>query len=165
MIGFLKQLASVPLAAFLLIYEAVEALFRRLVLPAIAALARAPVFIELGRAIAALPPYAILILLLAPFAAIEPFKYIGLYWLAEGRLLLGAVTTVAAHLASILICERIFHVGRAKLLTIGWFARGYFFLTGLRDEALAWIRATRVWRASGALLRRVRHRLRLLVRA
>lgn len=161
----LKRLASVPLAAFLLIYEAGEALFRRLVLPAIAVLARAPFFVRLGRAIAALPPYVILVLLLAPFAVIEPFKYIGLYWLAEGRLLLGAVTTIAAHLASILICERIFHVGRPKLLTIGWFARGYFFLTGLRDAALAWIRATRVWREGAALLRRLRASLRRLLRA
>lgn len=151
MLESLKRAASIPLAAILLIYDAADAVLVPLVRPAIAYLASLRLFRRIGEAIAALPPYAVLVLLAAPFAAIEPFKFIGLYWMAEGQFVTGAATVVLAYVLSIFVCERIFHAGREKLLSIGWFARGYGFIERLRAQALAWIRATAAWRACAEL--------------
>lgn len=160
----LKRVASVPLAAVLLAYDAADAVLVPLVRPTIAYLATLRLFRRIGEMIAGLPPYVVLVLLAVPFAAIEPFKFVGLYWIAEGRYVTGAATLVLAYVLSIFICERIFQAGREKLLSIGWFARGYGFIEGLREQALAWIRATAAWRACAELAERARAAVRRTLR-
>lgn len=157
----LKRLLSAPLAVLLLSYDALDALFGPLVRPVIAWAASLHMFQRLGAAIGALPPYAALALLAVPEAAIEPFKFVALWWFAQGDMVTGVVALAGAHLASLLICERIFHAAKAQLLTIGWFARGYSFVTQLRDRALAWLRATAVWRAGREFAIRIRTTVRL----
>lgn len=159
MIDRFKRILSVPLAAILLVYDAADAVFGPVVRPALAYLARLRIFQRIGDWIASLPPYAVLTLLAVPFAAIEPFKFVALYWIAEGRLVVGTLALAMAHLASIFICERILHAGREKLLTIGWFARGYAFVTRLRRAALDWLRSTAAWRAGKALVLGVKARI------
>lgn len=160
MLGPLKRAASFALAVLLLAYDALDALFGPLVRPAIAALAGLRLFQRLGAAIAALPPYGALALLAVPFALIEPLKLVALYWMAQGHFATGLLALGVAHLASILISERIFHAAKPTLLTLGWFARAYGFVTALRDRALAWARATAAWRAGAALAARVRQAFR-----
>ncbi len=161
----LKRVLSVPFAALILIYDAIEAVFGPIVRPVTAALGRLRLFQRMGEAIADMPAYCVLALLAVPFAAIEPFKFISLYWLAEGQFVLGGVALVTAHLSSLLICERIFHAGKAKLLTIGWFARGYGIIVRLRDGALAWLKTTAAWRAATSAVSRARSGVRALLRA
>ncbi len=154
--NLLKRVASAPLAVVLLLYDAADALLFPVLRPAIAWLAARRAIRRVGEAIAALPAYVVLALLAVPFAAIEPFKLIGLYWMAQGRFSTGLITLVLAHALSIVVCERIFHAGREKLLTIGWFATGYRFVDGLRRQALGWLRATAFWRSAAALGGRLR---------
>jgi hypothetical protein len=158
MIEPLKRILSVPLAAILLVYDAFDAALGPIVRPALAYLASLRPFVRLGAAIGRLPPYAALVLLAVPFAVIEPFKALSLYWIAIGHVAVGAAALVAAHLASILISERIFHAARAPLMTIAWFAAGYRFITALRDRALAWVRSTAAWRAAAAFAADLRAR-------
>ncbi len=159
----LKRVLSLPLAAVLLAYDALSALFGPLVRPVVAWLGSLEPIARLGRAIAALPPYGALALLAVPFAIIEPVKFVALWWLAQGHAVTGLIALALAHLASLLICERIFHAAKPKLMTIGWFARGYRALTRIRDRALAWLRGTEVWRvcakAAGRAKATVRTRL------
>lgn len=152
----LKRLLSIPLAALLLAYEALDALLGPLVRPAIAWAASLELIQRVARWIAGLPPYGVLALFAVPFAIIEPFKAVALYWMAAGSFWFGLVALGLAHLASLLICERIFHAGKDRLLEIGWFARGYGVLVRVRDGALAWIRSTAAWRACAALAAEIR---------
>lgn len=161
----LKRVLSAPFAALILIYDALEAVFGPIIRPITTALGRLRLFQRIGDGIAAMPAYGVLLLLAVPFAVIEPFKFISLYWLEQGRFMLGGIALVTSHLASLLICERIFHAGKAKLLTIGWFARGYGVIARLRDEALGWLRTTAAWQAATALVERARSGVRRLIRA
>jgi hypothetical protein len=95
--------------------------------------------------VAALPPYAILVLLAIPFAFAEPPKIYGLYLIGAGHLAAGLFTTAMAHLVTLVIVERIYHAGQAKLKMIFWFAKLMDWLTGIRDRLLAFARSTRVW--------------------
>lgn len=157
---FLKRALSVPLAVLVVAYDALDAIFGPVVRPIVAWLAGLRLFQRIGAAIAALPPYGVLALFAVPFAAIEPFKFVALFWLAQGRFGLGLTSLVCAHLASLLVCERIFHAGKARLLEIGWFASAYGFLTALRDRALAWIRSTAAWRWAADAAARIRNSFR-----
>ncbi|MGH6858424.1 MAG: hypothetical protein ACRECP_12525, partial [Methylocella sp.] len=116
----------------------------------------------------ALPPYAILGLLAVPFAFAEPAKFYALYLMTEGHFETGLVTIAMAYLVSLLIVERIYHAGHAKLKTIPWFAKIMAWLTGINDLLLAWARATQVWAFSVKLMRNARAlaaKLRLRFRA
>ena len=74
------------------------------------------------RAVAALPPYAVLAVFVVPFLIAEPLKILGLYWLGTGHVRVAIPTLILAHGATFLIVERIFDAGRDKLMTIGWVA-------------------------------------------
>jgi hypothetical protein len=73
-----------------------------------------------------------------------------------------------AYLVSLVVVERIYHAGRAKLKTIAWFAKLMDWLTGIRDRLLAWVRASRIWalsvrfkQATRVFLKKLRLRFRI----
>ncbi len=84
--------------------------------------------------IARLPRPAILALFAVPFAIAEPAKVLALVWLAEGSLLSGLLLLAASYLATFLVVERIYHAGKPKLLTYGWFAWCIDHLSVVRDR-------------------------------
>jgi hypothetical protein len=114
------------------------------------------VFAAAERGIAMLPPYAILALLAVPFALAEPLKIVSLWWIASGRLTLGVTAQVFAHLMTLVVVDRIYHAGRAKLLTIGWFAWIMVRLAAIRDAVLGRLRGTILWRSAVATGERVK---------
>lgn len=144
----LGRAASVPFAVVLVAYRALDALLGPLVRPALAYLGSLQLFARLGAAITALPPYALLALLVVPFVIIEPLKAAALYWMAIGHPVQGGVALLVCHALSLVTTERLFHIGKPKLLTIRWFAKAYGFVAALSDRARAWLRTTAVWRAS-----------------
>jgi hypothetical protein len=152
----LRRAASIPLAIGILVYEALNRTLGPLIRPVVTALGELNLFHRMGALIRRLPPYGVLALLAVPFVIIEPLKAVSLYWMAVGHPLQGGVAFIACHLLSLLTSERILHVGKPQLLTIGWFARGYGFAVALGDRARAWIRTTAAWRASRALARAAR---------
>lgn len=138
------------------VYTILDQLLFPLLRPLLRWLSGLRFFESLGAAIGRLPPYVVLILLAVPFAIIEPLKVFALYWGATGHVVQGGVLLVAAHLLSILTCDRIYHAGREPLLRIGWFRRLMEWLVFLRDRAIGWARETGVWQWSAATIRAVR---------
>jgi hypothetical protein len=98
------------------------------------------------RGVAALPPYGILAALLMPLIIAEPMKLIGFYWLATGRVIAAMLMLGFAYGLSLVLVERVLAAGKAKLMTIGWFAVIYGWLSRLHDAVISWIKATSAWR-------------------
>ena len=150
-----------------LAYFLLDALAYWVVRPVLRRIARLPVFERVGRWIGAwiagLGPYPSLVLVLVPLALLEPAKPVGAWLFATGRPLAGAAVIGGAELVKITLVERLFHIAKPKLLTIGWFARGYGRVTAW----LAWLKETAPVRAARRLLRglrRVARRISLMVR-
>jgi hypothetical protein len=83
-----------------------------------------------------------------------------LYWFGVGHYIQGGIGYVLAHLASLLIVDRIYHAAHAPLMRIGWFARLMGWLDGLRQLVLGWARATPVWQSAARVGRRIRVQFR-----
>lgn len=164
----LRRLLLLPAKAVVVLYLVLDGIVTPVLRPLLGWVARLRFVIRLQDVVAALPAYAILVLLAIPFAFAEPTKFYALYLMTEGHFATGLVTISMAYLVSLLVVERIYHAGRAKLKTIPWFAKLMDWLTGIRDRLLAWARATRVWAFSVNLKRKARAlaaKLRLRFRA
>jgi len=164
----LRRLFLFPAKAVVVLYVVLDGIVTPVVRPLLGWVARLQFVIRLQDIIAALPPYAILVLLAIPFAVAEPAKIYALYLMTEGQFATGLGTISMAYLVSLLVVERIYHSGRAKLKTIPWFAKLMDWLTGIRDRLLAWARTTRIWAFSVKLKRNTRDlaaKLRLRFRA
>lgn len=163
-----RHLLLLPAKAVVVLYLVLDGIVTPVVRPLLGWVARLSFVIRLQDIVAALPPYAILVLLAIPFAFAEPAKIYALYLMTEGQFVTGVVTISMAYLVSLLVVERIYHAGRAKLKSIPWFARLIDWLTGIRDRLLAWARTTRIWAFSVKVKRNARAlaaKLRLRFRA
>lgn len=163
----LSRLLRPVATLFAVVYFLLDALAYWVVRPAVRRIARLPLFAGIGRWVAGLGPYPSLILVLVPLALLEPAKPVGAWLFATGRPMGGAAVIVGAELVKITLVERLFHVAKPKLLTIGWFAWGYVRVTAWLD----WLKETAPVRAARRLLyglrrfgRRVRRRLSLMMR-
>ncbi|MBP2298378.1 hypothetical protein [Azospirillum picis] len=144
---------------FALAYFLLDALAYWVVRPVLRRIGRMRVFARIGEWIGRLGPYPSLLLVLVPLGLLEPAKLLGLWLLAAGRPALGVGVTVGAELTKVILVERLFHLTKPKLLTIGWFARCYGAVTGW----IAWLKATAPARAAYRLLLRLRQTGRRLV--
>lgn len=137
----LLGVANVVVSAFVIADEIARPVYR----PAFDAINRLAFMRRMEAAVATLPRYGILAVLAVPFLGVEPLKIVGVYWMGTGHFLGGLATLVVAYLASFVLVERIYHAGRDKLLTIGWFAACIGFAASVRDRLLESVRATRAW--------------------
>ena len=144
------------------IYTLLDELVFPLVRPLLNWLGELRLFQRLGVLIASLPPYLVLLLLAVPFVVIEPAKVYALYLGATGHVVEGIILLLVAQVVSLLTCERIYHVGHAKLMQIGWFKRLMHWIFALRDKALAWAKSTALWRWAASLTKRLREWFRQL---
>jgi hypothetical protein len=101
--------------------------------------------------IGSLPPYVVLVLFLVPLAIEEVTKFYGLVLLGGGHVVTGLILYVGAHVFAILICERIFSAGKDKLLTIGWFAKLFYWLKGYKDRLVDWFKGTETYKTAQRL--------------
>jgi hypothetical protein len=147
--AFRAVLLPVRLAIALAVF--VDEILRPVYRPIVRAILEHPLFAFLERQVSALPRWAILIAFAVPFLVAEPLKLVAVILFAKGRVVLGVITFVLAELLTFLLVERIFHAGRAKLLTYGWLAWAVARAAEVRD----WIRRTG---------KRMIHRLRAIVR-
>jgi hypothetical protein len=150
----IRRIALIPAQAAILVYLAIDAALNALVRPVWRRLGRIDLVTRLGALIAGLPAYVVLLVLAVPFAVAEPAKVFAVLLMSEGHLKTGLVIMVAAYAVSLLVVDRIYHAGEAKLRTIPWFAAIMDRLFALRDRVLAWARTTEVWQAAVALRRR-----------
>jgi len=110
------------------IYFIVDALTLSILKPLLRKIANLGLFAFVVRWIASLRPYATLALFLIPLILLEPVKPLSAYLVATGQFKLGMFVLVVGEVLKITTVERIFHIGRKKLLTIKAFALVYHFL-------------------------------------
>lgn len=140
-----------------LLYFATEDLARFLVAPVLAGLAKLRVWQRVESVIAALPPFGALCVLAVPMLVLEPVKLAALWWIASGRLLVGAAVLAAAKIVGMAVILRLHAIAEPKLLSIGWYK-------SIHDRVLGWRRRVylAVMRRGGVrhALKRARLRLR-----
>ncbi len=100
--------------------------------------------IETG--IASLPPYAALVVFVAPSAILLPVKFIGLWLLANGQLIAAGLLLLLAKVASTALVARIFMLTRPALMQLAWFARLYGWFVPWKEALFARVRASFAWR-------------------
>ena len=138
------------------IYVIVDSILGPLFRPLMRWLSGLQVIKTVEAAIGSLPPYAVLVLFLIPLALEEVIKFYGLILLGSGHIVSGLLLYIGAHVFAILVCERIFSAGKAKLMTIGWFARLFHWLMGYKDRLVAWFKTTETYRRAERLKEQAR---------
>ncbi len=156
----LVKLLLIPLDLVVGFIILLDELLRPLYRPLIAWFASLRLVARCEEAIGRLPPYGALVALAIPFAIVEPLKLLGLLLLARGAFTAGIVTTAIGHLAGFLLVERVYHAGRAQLLTIPWFARIMGWIGAIRQVVIGRVKASAAWQRAVALGRAMRERLR-----
>lgn len=160
----LRFAGRVILAVLVILWTLLQSIMELLLGPLLRLLGGFPLFALIGEGLGRLPPYAALLALAIPFAVIEPLKAYTLYWFGIGHYIQGGVGYVLAHLASLLIVDRIYHAAHEPLMRIGWFARLMKWLYALRELVTGWARATPVWRAARHLAVAIRATFRRAAR-
>jgi hypothetical protein len=139
----LKKIFEPLVVVVAAIYFIVDALALSILKPLLRRIANLGLFAFIARWIASLSPYATLALFLIPLILLEPVKPLSAYLVASGQLKLGIFVLVVGEILKVTTVERIFHIGREKLLTIKAFALVYHFLW----EWLNWVQALPSWQA------------------
>jgi hypothetical protein len=148
------RVLSPVVAVLAALYFLIDALF----LPPLRLLARwlgsFGVLARLGAWIRTLRPYQTLALFLVPLIILEPVKPVAAYFMATGRFTHGVIVLVVGEILKVTIVERLFHIGRDKLLTIPAFAWAYNYVM----RWLAWLEAQPPWQAVTRYVRAVKAR-------
>jgi len=149
------RVLALPLKVVIAVLVFIDEITRPIYRPIVDRVLAHPFFAFLDRQVSLLPRWAILIVFAVPFLVAEPLKLVAVILFAKGRTILGVITFLIAQLLTFVLVERIFHAGRAKLLSYGWFAWGVGWISRLRDAVLA---------AGRRVVRRVRVFVRLHAR-
>jgi hypothetical protein len=120
-------------------------------------------FARLGDWVRTLGPYQTLALFLVPLIILEPVKPVAAYLAAKGHYMRSIAVLVVGEILKVTIVERLFHVGRPKLMMIPAFAWTYNYVMAWYAwfEALPPVQAVRRrGRAAEAQARALWQRLR-----
>jgi hypothetical protein len=121
--------------AAIVIHDALAFIFAR----PLAWIAALKPLVRLSAWVAALPPWAVVVVLALPVVITEPFKLLGLWWLAIGQGKAGLLALAFGHGASLILVERIFTAGLPALRQYCWFARLHDRFVAYRAGFMAWI--------------------------
>jgi hypothetical protein len=157
------RILQVPLTILILLYFLFDDLVLSWLRPIYSWAGKRRIFVRFAVWIHHLGPYQALLLFAVPFILLEPFKVGGLVLVGMGKVKAGGIMLAASHLLSLLIVERLFHVTREKLLTIGWFAWGFRLVMAVKDWAFDRLKRTAIWRGATAIGQWLRPRLGALV--
>ena len=152
----LRFVGRTILSVLVVLWTLLQSLMEVALGPVLRFLGGLPIFTTIGEGLGRLPPYVALATLAVPFAVIEPIKAYTLYWFGIGHYIQGGIGYVLAHLASLLIVDRIYHAAHAPLMRIGWFARLMKWLFDLRQLVMGWVRETPVWQSANRLAGSIR---------
>jgi hypothetical protein len=145
--------------AFAVLYFLIDALFFALIKPLGTWLSKFRIFARVGSWVRSLGPYSTLALFVIPFIVLEPIKPVGLYLIASGRVIDGTLVIGVGEVLKITIVERLFQVGRDKLMTIPAFARCYEFVMSWR----AYLETLAVWQAMLRWVQAIKERAHRMV--
>jgi len=139
----LKTIVKSLIVGAAAIYFVIDALFLSLLKPLVGQIANLKLFQFIAPWVASLGPYPTLVLFVIPLVLLEPIKPFSAYLIASGHFIFGMLVLALGEVLKITIVERIFHIGRDKLMTINAFALIYNFVSGW----LTWVQALPPWRA------------------
>ena len=125
------------------VYFVIDALALSILKPLLKKIANLKLFKVIAPWIASLGPYPTLALLVVPLVLLEPIKPFSAYIIASGHIIFGVLVLGLGEVLKITIVERIFHIGRDKLMTIKAFAWIYNFAS----EWLTWLQALPPWQS------------------
>jgi hypothetical protein len=115
-----------PVVAFVAtLYFVVDVLFLSIVRPVAARLSQSPLVALLAARLGKLGAYPTLALFLVPVLVLEPVKPIGLYLMGSGHVMTGVLVITVGEILKVTLVERLFHIGRDKLMSIRAFAWSY----------------------------------------
>jgi hypothetical protein len=143
--SILRRLLIIAGDAVIILYLFLDGIVAPIFGPLAHFAARLRLVVRLQQAVAALPPYLILALVGVPIMIAEPAKLYALWLMSAGLFWKGAATLLAAYVLSLLIAERIYQAGRAKLRTIAWFARLMDWIISIREHILSLVRGSAIW--------------------
>lgn len=116
-----------------------------------------PGFRWIEAAVRALPPYAALALFGVPALLLLPVKLLALWLISLGHTGLGLLIILAAKVVGTAVVARLFALTQPALMRLAWFARGYTRWTAWKDQLLAQVRASLIWRTARVTRRRLQH--------
>jgi hypothetical protein len=125
------------------IYFVIDALALSILKPLLSKIANLKLFKFIAPWIASLGPYPTLALFVVPLILLEPIKPFSAYIIGSGHFIFGVLVLILGEVFKITIVERIFHIGRDKLMTIRAFAWIYNFASGW----LTWLQALPPWQS------------------
>jgi hypothetical protein len=99
-------------------------------------------------AIARLPPYAALAVFVLPSTLLLPLKFLALFLIARGYLLLAGLLFAAAKVGATALVARLFLLTQPALMQIGWFAWAYDRFIPWKNALEAYVRSSYVWRVA-----------------
>jgi hypothetical protein len=138
------------------LYVVLDDIFTPVFQPVVRWIVTFPLVLRLQKFAAGLPPYGILGLMAVPFVLGEPAKIYGLYLVTTGHWITGLVVLALAYFATLILVERLYAAGEAKLRTIRWFAYLMDWLIAVRDHLHEWAKSTQIWAEAEKFLRRMR---------
>ena len=147
-------------ALVIILDELVRPIYR----PLLARLAALRIMQAFERWVARLHPFAVLALLAIPYAIVEPLKFVGLIWIANGWEKRGTALFLFAYLVSFVVIERVFTAGRGKLMTIPWMAWVIVTASAVQRRIYETLHLDAVKRRIARQLRRLRAGLRAWLR-
>jgi hypothetical protein len=122
----------------------------------VARLARLPFLARMDRHIAALPPWAAVAVFAIPALALAPIKLLALFLIGKGQALLGVGVLLVAKLLGTALLARLFTLTQPALMRLAWFARWYPRWKLWKDDVIAWVRSSALWRAAAGWKAQVR---------
>lgn len=139
----IARLIATPVALVIaVLYFVIDAVFLPLTRPLIRYVEQHPIFAEVATWLRRQGPYTTLFVVLVPLAILEPAKPIGFYLIATDRALRGIALLVFAEFIKLALVERLFAIGKPKLMTIRLFALGYNFVM----RWLAYLKSLWAWK-------------------
>jgi hypothetical protein len=109
-------------------------------------LARWRPWAQLETAIARLPPYAALAVFVLPSTLLLPLKFLALFLIAKGQLVLAGLLFAAAKVGATALVARLFMLTQPALMQIDWFAWAYDRFIPWKTALEAYVRSSYVWR-------------------
>jgi hypothetical protein len=153
---WLRRMAGLCLALLILFEEWGWEPLSRLV----ASLLRLPLLSWVERRIAALPPYAALVVFALPWLLLLPVKLLALWLIAAGQSLLGVMAIVVAKFVGTATVARLFTLTRPALMRLAWLSAGYTRWSTWKEGLLGQVRASEAWKWGRVVRRDLRRRLK-----
>jgi hypothetical protein len=111
-------------------------------------LARWRPWAQVETTIARLPPYAALAVFVLPSTFLLPLKFLALFLIAKGQLVLAGLLFAAAKVGATALVARLFVLTQPALMQIGWFAWAYERFIPWKNALEAYVRSSYVWRVA-----------------